>query len=320
MDRLDAMKVFVVALDEGSLAGAGRALKRSPAAISRAISFLENHVGAPLLHRTTRVMRLSIVGERYAVACRRILADLEEAELLALGERSAPRGVLTISAPPIGGEEVLQPIVDDFLKAYPSVSVRMLLLDRNVSLIDEGIDLTLRVGNLPDSSLIAVKVGGDIRRVVAASPRYLSQHPRIEKPADLAKHQIIAMANFGLDSWVFPAAPGSAAPRTVNFTPRIVVNSVRAALASAVNGLGVTRLYSYHLAENVRAGELQILLTDAEPASQPVHLLAQPTRTAAPKVRAFLDFAVPRLRAEFGRLAAEARALETTAAAAEKPA
>ena len=310
MDRLDAMKVFVVAVDEGSLAAAGRALKRSPAAISRAIAALEDHVGAPLLHRTTRAMRLSEAGERYVAACRRILTELEDADLQAGGEQSAPRGVLTLSAPPIAGEEVLRPIVDAFLASHPAISVRMLLLDRHVNLVDEGVDVALRVGDLPDSSLVAIKVGADVRRVVAAAPRYLAAHPRIEEPGDLAKHQIVAMANFGLDSWTFPPAPGSVASLTVGFTPRLLVNTVRAAVASAVAGLGVTRLYSYHLADRVRDGELQIVLAHAEHRPQPVHLVAQPFRTTAPKVRAFLDFAAPRLKAEFARLAREAGLME----------
>jgi DNA-binding transcriptional LysR family regulator len=316
MDRLDAMKVFVVALDEGSLSGAGRALKRSPAAVSRAIASLEDHLGAPLLHRTTRAMRLTETGERYAIACRRILAELEEAELLA-ADGPAPHGVLTISAPPIGGEEILRPVVDRFLEAHPLVSVRLLLLDRHVNLVDEGVDVAMRVGDLPDSSLVAVKVGGDVRRVIAAAPSYLARHPRIEKPADLAQHQIVAMANFGVDRWVFPAAPGSAAPRTVIFTPRIVVNSVRAAVASTVAGMGVTRLYSYHLADQVRDGTLLIVLSDAEHPPLPVHLVAQPGRMPAPKVRAFIDFAVPRLREAFSGLAADARRLQAPAVSAD---
>jgi DNA-binding transcriptional LysR family regulator len=316
VDRLDAMKVFIVTLDEGSLAGAARALRRSPASITRAIGYLETHVGSPLLHRTTRAMRLSPVGERYAAACRRIIADLEEAELHAAGERSAPHGILTLSAPPICGEEILLPIVNSFLRAYPSVSMRLLLVDRHVSLIDEGVDVALRLGALPDSSLVAVKVGGEIRRVVAAAPRYLCQHPRIDKPADLAKHQIIAVTHFGMDSWSFPPASGSAVSRTVNFTPRLLASSVRAAVSSAVDGLGVTRLYAYHLAERVRDRQLQIVLADAEPPPMPAHLVVQPARTAVPKVRAFVDFAVPRLRAEFTRLAAEAGRLESFGAAA----
>jgi DNA-binding transcriptional LysR family regulator len=309
MDRLEAMKVFVTAVDAGSFAGAGRTLKRSASAISRAIAFLEDHVGAPLFHRTTRSLRLSPAGERYAVTCRRILAELEEAELFVANERAAPKGVLTISAPPIAGEEVLRPIVDDFLRTHPAVSARLQLVDRHVSLVDEGVDLALRVGDLPDSSLVAVKVGGEVRRVIAAAPAYLAQHPPIETPADLAGHAIVAISNFGVDRWVFTPAPGSAGARVVTFEPRILCNTVRAAVASAVDGLGVVRAYSYHLADHVRAGRLRIVLADAEHPPQPVHLVVQPSRMPAPKVRAFLDFAAPRLRTEFGRLAAEARRL-----------
>jgi len=309
MDRIDAMKVFVTAVEEGSLAGASRHLRRSPAAISRAIAFLEAHVGAELLHRTTRSIRLSEAGERYVVSCRRILTELEEADILASGERSAPRGVLTLSAPPVSGEEILRPILDDFLEAYPMVSARLLLLDRPVNLVDEGVDVALRVAQLPDSSLIATRVGGEVRRVVVANPRYLSQHPRIVEPADLALHQIIAFTNFGLDSWNFTPTEGSNVPRTVHFSPRITVNTVRAALASAVAGRGLVRLYSYHVARHVEAGDLNVVLADAEFPPLPVHLVTPPTRISVPKVRAFIDFAAPRLRAAFARLAVNARAL-----------
>jgi len=310
MDRIDAMKVFIATLDEGSLAGAGRLLKRSPAAVSRSIAFLEAHVGVELLHRTTRTIRLSEAGERYAAACRRILTELEEAELVALGEKSAPRGVLTISAPPVSGEDILQPIVDEFLEAYRDVSVRLLLLDRSVNLVEEGVDIALRVGQLPDSSLIATKVGGDVRRVIVASPSYLAGHPPIQEPSDLGGHDIIAFTNFGLDSWSFTPAPGSSVPRTVQFTPRLTVNTVRAARASAIQGRGLTRLYSYHVADVVSSGELQVVLADAEYPALPVHLLASRNRASVPKVRAFLDFAAPRLRKEFARLAVEAEALQ----------
>ncbi|MDR3522091.1 MAG: LysR family transcriptional regulator [Acidocella sp.] len=309
MDRIDAMKVFVTAVDEGSLAGASRRLKRSATAISRALAFLEAHAGAELLHRTTRSIKLSEAGERYVVACRRILVDLEEADMLAAGDLSAPRGMLTISAPPISGEEVLRPILDDFLDLHPAVSVRLLLLDRPVNLVDEGVDIALRVGNLPDSSLISVQVGGDVRRVVVAAPRYLAAHPRIDEPTDLAKHQIVAFTNFGLESWSFTPSVGSAIPRTVHFAPRFSVNTVRAAIASTLAGRGLTRLYSYHVAEYVRDGRLRVVLADAEHAPLPVHLLAPPGRTSVPKVRAFVDFAAPRLRAAFARMATEAATL-----------
>jgi DNA-binding transcriptional LysR family regulator len=302
MDRIDAMRVFVSALDAGSLAGAGRRLGRSPAAVSRAIAFLENHVGVQLLHRTTRSIRLSEAGERYAAACRRVLTDLEEADMLAAGERAAPRGVLTLTAPLISGEDVLRPILDGFLDAYPAVSARLLLLDRPVGLIDEGIDAALRIAHLPDSTLVAVRVG-EVRRVVAAAPSYLAQHPRIDEPADLAKHRIVSMTHFGIDSWSFPPVQGSATARTVQFAPRLIVNSVRAAVASAAEGNGVTRLFSYHVGEEVRAGRLKIVLADAEPTPLPVHIITPEGRLSVPKVRAFVDFALPRLKARFAHLA-----------------
>jgi DNA-binding transcriptional LysR family regulator len=301
MDRIDAMRVFVATLDEGSLAGAGRRLGRSPAAVSRAIAFLEEHAGTALLHRTTRTIKLSEAGERYASACRRILIDLEEADLLIAHERSAPRGLLTVTAPVAAGEDVLRPILDDFIDGFPAVSVRLQLLDRPVSLIDEGIDVALRIAHLADSTLIAIPVG-EVRRVVVASPRYLAKHPRINEPADLAHHQIISMTHFGLDSWSFPPSNGSAIPHVVQFTPRFIVNSIRAAVASAVAGHGVTRMFSYHIAEEVKDGSLKIVLRDSEHAPLPVHLLTPHGRLSVPKVRAFVDFAAPRLRRYFKQL------------------
>jgi DNA-binding transcriptional LysR family regulator len=301
MDRIDAMKVFVVALDEGSLAGAGRRLGRSPAAVSRAIAFLEAHVGAELLHRTTRSIRLSEAGERYAAACRRVLAELDEADNVAGGERAAPRGTLTLSAPVISGEMVLRPILDAFLDAYPTVSARLMLVDRAVNLIDEGVDVALRIGELADSSMVATRIG-EVRRVVVAAPRYLKQNPRIEEPGDLAKHQIITMAHLP-NSWTFPPLAGSSVPRSVQVTPRLVTNSIRGAVASAAGGRGVALFFSYQVSEQVQNGELEIVLAGHEPATLPVHVITPQGRLSVPKVRAFLDFAVPRLRSHFARLA-----------------
>jgi DNA-binding transcriptional LysR family regulator len=307
MDRIDAMKVFVAAIDEGSLAEAGRKLGRSSAAASRAVAFLEGHVGVPLLYRTTRSIKLSEAGERYAAACRRMLTDLDEADMLAAGERSTPRGTLALTAPVTSGEQVLRPILDAFLDAYPTVSAKLRLLDRRMNLIDEGIDVALRIGHLPDSSMVAVRVG-EVRRIVVAAPSYLAKHQRIDEPGDLAKQQIIAMNNSGVGSWSFPPADGSAIPRTVQFTPRLLVNSVRAAVASAVEGRGVTRPLSYQVAEHVRDGRLQVLLRSDEYAPLPVHIVTPEGRLSVPKVRAFVDFAVPRLRTQFARLTTDAGA------------
>ncbi|OAF19744.1 LysR family transcriptional regulator [Bradyrhizobium neotropicale] len=300
MDRLDAMKVFVLAVDEGSLAAAGRKLGRSPAAVSRAIAFLEERVGAELLHRTTRSIKLSEEGERYVEICRRVLTELEEADDIAAGPRAAPRGTLAITAPVVSGEMVLRPILDAFLDAYPTVSAKLLLFDRSVNLIEEGIDVALRIGPLSDSAMVATKLG-DVRRVVVAAPRYLNQHPRIEEPGDLAKHQIIAMAHLP-NSWTFAPQRGSSSSRTVQFTPRLVINSTYAAVASAVAGRGVARMYSYQVAEQVHRGELDIVLAGDEDPEMPVHLISPQGRLSVPKVRAFTDFAAPRLKKQFAVL------------------
>jgi DNA-binding transcriptional LysR family regulator len=304
LDRIDAMKVFVAALDEGSLGKAGRKLGKSPTAVSRAIAFLETHVGVTLLHRTTRSIKLSEAGERYASVCRKIINDLEEADVLLAGERSTPRGTLTITTPVVAGEDVVRSVLDAFLDTYPAVSVRLYLLDRPANLIDEGIDVALRIAHLAGTSHVAVKLG-EVRRVVASAPRYLGSHPKIEEPSDLIKHQIIAMTHFGLDSWSFPPPKGSSTPRTVQFTPRLTVNSVRGAIASAVEGHGVTRLFFYHIAEQVREDALRIVLAKYEFPPLPMHLITSQGRLSLPKVRAFVDFAVPRLKAHFARLTHE---------------
>ena len=262
MDRLDAMKVFVVAVDEGSLAGAGRKLGRSSAAVSRAIAFLEDRAGSKLLYRTTRSIKLSEEGERYVASCRRMLAELEEADTISRGERLLPRGTVSLSAGIFIGEMLFLPVVEAFLDAYPTISVRLLLVDRPVNLIDEGIDAALRFGSLADSSMVATRIG-DVRRVVVAAPSYLRNHPRIEEPSDLAKHQIIALAH-SPNSWTFAPSSGSSVLRRVQFAPRLVLNSVRAALVSALGGRGVARAFSYQVAEHARRGELEIVLADHE--------------------------------------------------------
>ncbi|VVE29867.1 LysR family transcriptional regulator [Pandoraea iniqua] len=301
MDRIDAMKVFVATLDEGSLAGAARRLGRSAAAVSRAIAYLEAHTGTALLHRTTRTIRLSAAGERYAAACRRILLDLDEADVLAAGERSAPRGLLTVASPLAAGETLMREIVDAFIERYPAVTVRLALSDVPVSLIDEGIDVALRVAHLPDSSLVATQVG-EVRRVIAASPDYLASHAPIETPSDLSKHQIVSMTYFGIDSWRFPASGRASVPQVVQFTPRLIVNSIRAAIASAVAGHGVARMLTYHMVDEIERGTLQIVLREYEHPPMPVHVITPQGRLAVPKVRAFVDFAVPRLRKHFVRV------------------
>jgi DNA-binding transcriptional LysR family regulator len=199
------------------------------------------------------------------------------------------------------GEAELPPILDAFMDVYPAVSVRLQLVDRPVNLIDERIDVALRIAHLADSTMVAIRVG-EVRRVVVAAPRYLAQHRRIEEPGDLAKHQITAMSHFGADSWSFPPLQGSSVPRTVQFRPRLVIDSVRGAVASAVDGHGVTRVFSYQVADYVREGKLEVVLAGHEPPPLPVHVIVPNGRLSVPKVRAFGDFAVPRLRSHFARL------------------
>ncbi|MBV8652220.1 MAG: LysR family transcriptional regulator [Alphaproteobacteria bacterium] len=312
MDRLDAMEVFVAAVDEGSLAAAGRRLGRSPAAVTRAVALLERRTGTRLLNRTTRTLRLTAAGERYAATCRRLIADLAEAELAAGSERQAPRGLLTLTAPSFFGALHVRPLTDAFLDAYPEVQVRLLLLDRVINLIDEGMDLAVRIGQLPDSNLIAVGVGA-LRRVVCASPDYLARRPAPATPSDLAQHDCIAFTQESPveTSWSFAAGPerGATRPtqaRHVRVRPRFITNSAEAAVAAASAGHGITRVLSYQVERELAAGRLVLLLPEFEPPPPPVHLVYPEARLALAKARAFVDFAVPRLRAELARIASVA--------------
>ena len=302
IDRLDAMRVFVTALDKGSLAGAGRTLGRSPAAVTRAIAFLEGHVGAQLLHRTTRKMRLTETGERYASVCQHVLTNLEEAELSAAGDRAAPRGVLTVTAPVMFGTRILRPIVGAFLRSYPAVQIRYLLLDRIVNMIDEGVDVAVRIATLPDSSLIGMPIG-DVRRVLCASPDYLARKPVIKAPSDLSEHDCIAVAQLTPNgTWTFPPAPGSRIARTVRVKPRLMVNADEVAVDAAVAGEGIIRIMSYKIDSEVRNGRLVVLLPEDELPRLPVHLIVPEGRLAIAKVRAFVDFTRPRLKSEFASM------------------
>jgi DNA-binding transcriptional LysR family regulator len=307
MDRLDAMRIFVTALDEGSLAAAGRRLRRSPAAVTRALAGLESHVGVKLLHRTTRAIKLTEAGERYLETSRRVLAELDQADREAAGERSVPRGLLTLTAPLAAGARILRPVLDDFLRSAPEVQARLILLDRSVNLVDEGIDVALRIAHLPDSSLVAIRVGA-VRRVVCASPRYLKGKGAIAAPADLAGLNAVALSDTTqAQSWNFPQAPGSRRSRGVRMRSRLAVNTIEAAIGSAVDGHGVTRVYSYQVQREVRDGRLVLLLEEFEPPPLPVHLVLPAGRLALARVRAFVDFALPRLKAQFTELSATPR-------------
>jgi DNA-binding transcriptional LysR family regulator len=300
IDRLDAMRVFVTALDEGSLARAAHRLGRSPAAVTRAIAALEGYVGATLLHRTPRKLQLTEAGDRYAAVCRRVLAELDAAGLAAAGEGAAPHGVLTVTAPVMFGTRILRPIVGEFLRGHPRVQIRYILLNRVTNLVDEGIDVALRIAALQDSALVALKVG-EVRRVLCAAPAYLARRAPPATIADLAAHDCIATEPTAAeDIWSFPPAPGRKIARTVRVRPRLMVNADEAAVSAALDGEGIVRIMSYKIQQEVCDGRLVILLPDDEPPPLPVHLVASPHRLAVPKVRAFMDFAGERLRASFG--------------------
>jgi DNA-binding transcriptional LysR family regulator len=304
IDRLEAMRVFVTALNEGSLARAGHRLSRSPAAVTRAIASLENHIGGQLLHRTTRGLQLTESGARYAAVCRRVLADLEEVELSTAGDLAAPRGVLTVTAPVMFGTRILRPIVGEFLAAHPAVQVRYLLLNRLTNLVDEGIDVALRIAALPDSALIAQRIG-EVRRVLCASPEYLARRPAPIRITDLTDHDCIAVEPTSPDDiWTFPPSLGGRIARTVKIKPRLMVNADEAAVSAAIDGEGIVRIFSYKIQNEVRDGSLVILLPNDEPPAVPVHLVASESRLALAKVRAFMDFAGPRLKANFREVAA----------------
>lgn len=286
MDRFLGMRVFVMVAEAGSLAAAGQKLGLSPPAVTRSLASLEKHLGCRLLHRTTRSLSLTEAGARYLEDCRRILAEVEEAEEWLRGEQSAPQGGLSLTAPVMFGQLYVLPVVRDFLDLYPRVEARVALLDRVVNLLDEGHDMAVRIGPLPDSSLLAARVG-EVRRVVCASPEYIARHGVPLTPADLGRHQVIA-TDAGR-TWRFRSG-------TVRVRPRLVVNSNQATLDAALAGWGITSHLSYQVASSVRSGRLRLLLVEHEREPWPIHVVHHQGRRASVKVRLLLDELVRRLR------------------------
>ena len=293
MDRLAAMAVFVEAVDQGSLSAAGRRLGLPLATVSRRLSELESHIGTRLLVRSTRQLALTDAGQAYLGACRRILEEVSEAERAAAGEYVAPRGELVITAPMVFGRMHVLPLIGGFLRQYPDVDVRLVLGDRPLNLLDEHVDLAVRIGALPDSSLVAVRVG-EVRRVVCASPGYLAERGVPERPGDLAGHDGITFD--GLRSplpWVFRVDRTEVA---IPIRSRLTVNTANAAIDAAVDGLGVTRVLSYQIADELRSGVLQAVLRKYEPAAWPVQLVYARQGRLPVKLRAFIDAIAPALR------------------------
>lgn len=293
MDKLHAMKIFLEVARGQSFAAAGRALNASPATITRTIAALEEAIGADLFVRTTRTVRLTEAGERYAPECERILGEIDAADALAAGEQADPVGTLSITAPVLFGRLYIAPIVTEFCDRYADVDVRLVLLDRVTNMVDEGFDIALRIGHLPDSSLRAAKVG-EVRRVVTGAPAYLKDHGVPQKPEDLRDHKIVATTSaFAVEDWRF----GRDQKTVVRVHPRIRCNNNAAAISIAASGWGLTRILSYQVGPEVNEGRLRLVLEDYEEAPLPVHLVHGGTRSVPAKTRAFIDLAAERLRA-----------------------
>jgi DNA-binding transcriptional LysR family regulator len=296
MDRIDAMRAFVIAVDRGSLAAAAKSLGQSPATVSRGLAMLENRLHMRLLHRSTRALNLTPFGEAYLATCREVLSALDTAERGAEEERETLSGVLTVTAPLRFGQLHMRPILDAFLDANPAVKARLLLLDRVVSLADEGIDLGVRIAHLPDSSLAATRVG-EVRRVLCAAPSYLKKRGTPDTPGALVHHDCIMERDAAeTELWRFSGVQGGAL-QSIAIRPRLVINSAAAAVESAVAGHGITRVMSYQAAAAVAAGELTILLASYEQPPIPVHLVLPSARSQTAKQKAFVTFAAPRLKA-----------------------
>ncbi|BCH07322.1 LysR family transcriptional regulator [Mesorhizobium sp. 131-3-5] len=293
------MSLFVAAVEAGSLSAAARRFGIPLATVSRKVSDLERHLNTRLLNRSTRRLTPTDAGEAYLAACRRILDDVGEAERAAAGEYSAPTGELAITAPVVFGRLHVLPVVTGFLSAYPDVDIRLTLADRITQLVEDHFDLALRIGQLPDSSLVAIGVGS-IRRVVCASPAYLAEHGTPTIPEDLGTHDCITFE--GLSS----AAPWSFAKGktdvTVQVRSRLQVNTAEAAIDAAIAGVGLTKVLSYQVDAAVRSGMLRIVLQEFEPEPWPVSLVHAGHGLLPVKLRAFLDFAAPRLKERLARL------------------
>lgn len=293
MDRLTAMRVFAAVAEAHGFAAAARLLNMSPPAVTRAVAALEERIGARLLERTTRQVRLTEAGQRFLDDCKRILSEIEEAEASAAGAHTQPRGGIAVTAPVLFGRLHVAPVVLDFVTRFPDVTPRLMLLDRVVDLMEEGFDVAIRIAHLPDSSLSAVRVGA-VRSVICASPDYLAAHGTPQKPVDLARHDAILFSQTtAAQGW--PFGPQTQ-PVTVQPRARLVVNTADVAVAAAIAGHGLTRVLSYQVAREVAAGQLTIVLAEFEPPPFPVHIVHVSGRRASARVRAFVDFAAERLR------------------------
>jgi DNA-binding transcriptional LysR family regulator len=294
VDQLDAMRVFLAISETRSFSAAARTLGVPLASVSRKLAALEAHLGARLVSRTTRRMALTEAGQRYLETCRSVVAEVEEADRSLAGDPQQPHGRLAITAPVVFGRLHVLPVVIEFLKQHPRVDARLELADRNLELIDEGLDVAVRIGALPDSSLVARRVGS-VRRITCASPAYLRERGTPARPEDLASHACISFAPLSSsERWSYPTRGGL---QSVRVHSHLVTTGAESALEAAVAGLGIARALSYQAAPAIAAGRLTPILVGYEPPALPVHILHGEGRAPRPKVRAFVALAATRLRA-----------------------
>jgi DNA-binding transcriptional LysR family regulator len=295
MDRYRLMNVFVAVAEMEGFAAAARRLNMSPPAVTRAVSALEDRLGVRLLTRTTRVVRVTEAGARYLEDARRIMADFDEADAAAAGSNATPRGLLAVTAPVLFGKLYVMPVVTEYQTLFTQTTVSALFVDRVVNMVDEGIDVGIRIGVLPDSSLRAIRVGR-VRRVVVGAPAYLEQFGAPETPEDLRHHRLIAASGVSpVTEWRFGDGERQMA---VKVQPRIQVNTNESALEAARQGFGLTRLLSYQVAPQLASRELKTVLENCEGAALPIHVIHREGRHGATKVRNFVDLIVERLRAD----------------------
>jgi DNA-binding transcriptional LysR family regulator len=293
MDRLACMQAFVAVAEEEGFAPAARRLGISPPVVTRNVAALEQHLQVLLLERTTRKVRITEAGARYLIDCKRVLGEIADAEAAVSGEHGRAQGQLGVTASVMFGRMFVAPVLVEFLAKYPEVTARALLADQVVDLIEEGLDVAIRIAKLEDSTLTSVKVGA-VRRITCASPAYLKKHGVPQKPSDLAEHRCFVFSQErSAPAWSFEHRG-----RALSFRPRatLLANSSEVGIEAALAGAGITRALSYMVAPHVLAGRLRLLLEEFEAEPIPIHVVYREGRRAPARVRAFVDFVVPRLR------------------------
>lgn len=295
MDRFQAMTVFVAVAEAESFAAAGRRLRMSPPAVTRTVAMLEARLGVRLLTRSTRRVRVTDAGARYLEDARRIVLEADEADEAAAGVNATPRGHVAVTASVLFGKLYVMPIITAYLRSFSETTVSALFVDRVVNMPDEGLDVGIRIGPLPDSSLRAIRVG-QVRRVICASTGYLKQHGVPQTPAELVRRTIIASTTLSPSTeWQFAKGREKIA---LKIHPRLLVNTNDGAIEAAKEGFGLTRLLSYQIADALAKGTLRAVLSEYEEAPWPIHVVHREGRYGSAKVRSFVDLAVAMLRAD----------------------